>query len=479
MKGNDSVTITNATTTLIATQGDCIKTTNSDISTTNATQRGAVTIAGGVHNLYSACDGIDSSYNVIINDEATELNIYTDKYSSYSKEITAVTEDTYYIRYSSQAYSYSIKYFNSDTDYLWVNAEYSTSVSGGMRTYYYYKAPKKADYSSFIIYMYSSSQAQGQDESYYVCTESLSHNSSYDTIALSSRQGSISSSWTNYSTTSSSSGMGGMNEGNSDKGTYSTKGIKASNEIIINAGTIKIQAYDDAIHANNDVALENGETPLGNVTINGGNITVSSNDDGIHADGTLLVTNGGVSVTGSYEGLEGGIIDIQGGSISVVSSDDGLNGANTSGNSIKISGGTLYIYCTGDGIDSNSTTSYGGIIFSGGDTVVICNSNGNSAIDTERGYTHSGGRVVAIMTTGGMTSESSNGSTNEMTTKSSLSLSSGSYLTVSAGGSSVATIKMPCSMSSYVVYLGSSSATIASSSSNSGTLDANGVWWNN
>ncbi len=478
LKGNDSVTLENSKTTLIATQGDCIKTTNSDISTTNSIQRGTISINGGVHNLYSACDAIDASYNVVIDNSATELNIYTDKYSEYSEEVTAVADSVYYVRYSSNVYKYSIKYFNSDTEYEWVNAEYYTSVAGTRSTYYYYSFPKKSTYSSFIVYMYSSSQEQGQSDSYYASSESLSHNSSYDTIAFSSRMGSLSTSWTNY-TTSSSGGMGGgMSEGNSDKGDYSTKGIKASNEIIINNGVITIKAYDDAIHANNDVTLENGETPLGNVTINGGQITVSSNDDGLHADGTMLITDGTVTVKTAYEGIEGAFIKIQGGNVSATSSDDGLNGASTTGYAIEISGGTLYVCTTGDGIDSNSTSTSGGILFSGGNTVVICNSNGNSAIDSEKGYAHTGGRVIAIMTSGGMTSETSNSvQTTGKTVKSSLSLSSGAYLTVSVDSSTVATVKMPYSMTAYVVYLGSSSATISSVSSSSQQLDANGVYW--
>ncbi len=139
-------------------------------------------------------------------------------------------------------------------------------------------------------------------------------------------------------------GPGGMGGGNTDKGEYSTKGIKAANEIVINAGTINIKSYDDAIHANNDGALENGATALGNVTINGGNITVYSNDDGLHADGTLSVTAGTVSVTNSYEGIEGATVNISGGYVSVGAKDDGVNATTTTGVAVAISGGTLYIY---------------------------------------------------------------------------------------------------------------------------------------
>ena len=66
LKGNDSVTITGtANLTLIATQGDGIKTSNSDISS-KGNQKGTITIESGTVNVYAACDGLDAAYNVVI-----------------------------------------------------------------------------------------------------------------------------------------------------------------------------------------------------------------------------------------------------------------------------------------------------------------------------------------------------------------------------------------------------------------------------
>ena len=481
LKGNDSVSITGGNLTIIATQGDGIKTTNSDVSE-KGNQRGTVTITGGEHSIYAACDGIDAAYNVEINDESTILNIYTDKYSNYSEEVTAVSDSVYYIRFGSSSYKYSVKYYNSDSDFEWVNAEYHSSVSGGRSNYYYYSFAKKAGYSKIKIYMYTSAMEQGQEGEYYVCTDYLTPSTTYDTFAISSRGGSLGYSWTNYTTTVGGGGFGGhgggMNEGNTDKGDHSTKGIKACNQIIINNGKISIKAYDDAIHANNDVALENGEVPLGNVTVNGGNITVYSNDDGLHADGTVTVKGGTVMVSNSYEGVEGTYIKIQGGALSVYSRDDGINGTAASGTAVAISGGTTYIYCSGDGIDSNSRTSYSGLVFSGGKTVVISNSNGNSAIDTEQGYKYTGGKVVAIMPSGGMTSESTNCSNfSSIGSSESISLSASEYLTVEADGDEAAVIKMPCSISGEVIYLGSSDVDLSTDDTTDANLNINGVAW--
>lgn len=487
LKGNDSVEITAANTTLIATQGDCIKTTNSDISD-KGNQRGSVTICGGKHNLYAACDGIDAAYNVVIEDAATELNIYTDKYSNYSSKVTAVDEELYYIRFTSNAYQYSVKYYNSDDDWCWVNAEYHSSVSGGRSNYYYYSFPKMSQYSKMQFFIYSEDQQQGQEEDCLVSSDYLTPNAGYDTFALTGSGGGLYYEWTNYTTNIQEGGPGGyggpggmgggMNEGNSDKGAYSTKGIKAANEVLISGGTVNIKSYDDAIHANAETTLENGQEPTGNVTVSGGSLTLYSNDDGLHADGVLTVSDGTVRVTYSYEGIEGTQVVISGGDVSLMASDDGINSTATSGNGVTVSGGKLYIYCSGDGIDANSRSAYSGILFSGGKTVVISTSGGNSAIDTEQGYEYTGGSVVAVMPNGGMTGEATHcADFDSIATGGRISLESGSCLTVSVDGRTVATVEMPDSMSAVVIYLGSSSAEISSEKSASGEPDRNGVCW--
>ena len=487
LKGNDSVEILGGSTTLIASGGDCIKTSNSDFSE-KGNQRGTIAIAGGEHSLYAACDGIDAAYNVTVDVNTTILNIYTDKYSNYSKEVTANTSDINYIRFTSNRYCYSVKYYNSETDYVWVNAQYHSTVSGGRTSYYYYSYPKMPDYAKQQFFVYETEAQQGQENEYLVMSDYLTPNSGCDTFALTSRGNQVSYTWTNYSTKIQEGGFGGgpggfgggpggFGEGNSDKGEYSTKGIKAANEIIINAGIINIKSYDDAIHANNDNVLENGATPLGNVTVNGGAITAYSNDDGLHADGTLSVNGGTVHVTNAYEGLEGTFVQISGGYVSVNSKDDGINATTSTGTAIAISGGTIYICCTGDGIDSNSKTANVGIVFSGGKTVVISNSGMNSAIDSENGYTYTAGAVVAMMPRGGMAEESTRCANFSNVGKTmQTSLTSGDYLVVEMQDVT-ATVRLPISFNALIVVLGDHAPRINTQASTNLVLDANGVLW--
>lgn len=479
LKGNDSVTINSGELTLIARQGDGIKTSNSELSS-KGKQKGTVTINEGIINIYAACDGIDACFDVVINDGI--LNIYTDKYSEYSEAVTKVQDSVYYIRANTTSYKYSIYYYNDINNGEWVNSTSYSSKNMGFETYYYYEIPKLSSYASLIVYVYSNSQSQGQAQSYYKVSSTMSLNNNYDTIAFSTRNRPGESS--GFSWTSSTSqdtrpggmGPGGMDEGNTNKGDYSTKGIKADNEISILGGTIYIEAYDDAIHTNNDNTIESGVTPTGNITISGGTLTLSSCDDGIHADGALNISDGNITVVTSYEGLEGQTIHISGGNIKIEASDDGINACCTSGIGIKISGGNLYINAGGDGLDSNSQTSYQGIVFTGGQTVVISTGRADSSIDTERGYSYTGGYVVGIGMSGGMSSESKNCSNfNSIGKSTTISLTKNNYLTISG----IVTIKMPVSMSAFVVVLGSTTSSISQATSSSLTFDDWGLCWQN
>ncbi len=484
LKGNDSVQLEGANATLISTIGDCIKTTRSDISD-KGNQRGAVSLNGGSYTLYAACDGIDAAYNVEIDGDPI-LNIYTDKYSNYSEEVTAVSEDCYYIRFNYSDYKYSIKYYNSDSDYLWVNPEHHSTVSGGRSQYYYYSFPKNENYGKLQFFIYTSDMEQGQESDYVAASDYLTISDAYDTIALTVRGQYLYYDWTNYTTVISDGGFGGpggmggqggMDGGNTDKGDHSTKGIKAANEIIINSGSISIKSYDDSIHANLDTALENGASPIGGITINGGSLSLYSNDDGIHADGDLTVNGGSIRIVGSYEALEGNRVNILGGELSLNSKDDGINGTATSGAAITVGGGTLCVYAGGDGIDSNSHASYGGIVFSGGKTLVISTGTGNSSIDSEAGYSYTAGSVVAVMPRGGMSEEAKR--CDAIGTKgntANLSLSQGGYL-VCKIGSDTLTYKMPVSLSALVITLGDSDSSISSKSSSGHTLSEGELIW--
>lgn len=170
----------------------------------------------------------------------------------------------------------------------------------------------------------------------------------------------------------------------------SMKGIKATGSILIKNGTFNINSADDAIHTNDAVIID------------GGNMKIETGDDAFHGDNTLTVNNGTIDITKCYEGLEATHIVVNGGNIKMVASDDGINAAggvdqsgdggrdngmfggggpgghggmsSNSNGSIKITGGTLYINSSGDGMDANGT-----LEISGGHTTIVGPTQGDTA----------------------------------------------------------------------------------------------------
>ena len=144
------------------------------------------------------------------------------------------------------------------------------------------------------------------------------------------------------------------------------------------------------------------------VTVSGGVYTISTGDDAFHADEALTVSAREINILTSYEGLEGTSVSVSGGTIYIVSSDDGVSAAGgadgsgfggfgrgtpfggNSGSLIHISGGYLVVRAGGDGLDSN-----GNAIMSGGTVIVSSTGQGDGALDYDGSFTLSGGILLA------------------------------------------------------------------------------------
>lgn len=133
------------------------------------------------------------------------------------------------------------------------------------------------------------------------------------------------------------------------------------------------------------------------LTITGGTFQLDCADDALHADLELVVEAGELDITTCYEGLEGQSVSVSGGTINLVASDDGINAAGTTTQNqsdifINISGGTLTIDAGGDGLDSNGT-----LTVSGG-TMLVSGSeqSADSALDCDGATSITGGTVVGL-----------------------------------------------------------------------------------
>ncbi len=250
-------------------------------------------------------------------------------------------------------------------------------------------------------------------------------------------------------------------------GTYvlsgGTDGVHCSNDedaskgwIVVEGGSLTVSAVSDGFDASGDLLVD------------GGTIVVDAGDDGLHSDGGLTIEGGSVTVAESYEGLEGATVTIDGGEVDVTSSDDGINASGQSTSSgdvtsaapeggvvpeagevagdagampaageeapgvgpggeaamggvmgggmgmdadataaLVITGGTVSIDASGDGIDSNGTFSMsGGTVYVSGPT-----DNGNGALDVGSTATITGGTIIAAGSSGMATAFSEDGST--------------------------------------------------------------------
>lgn len=462
IRGNDSVTITSGTIN-ITCGGDGLHSENSDISS-KGNQKGNVTVNGGALTINSWSDAIQAAYNAIIEqtDDTVPLNFTakTNKYSSYDGDVIDTSANYLYLKMDSSTYGRGSYTYAALINGSWCKANYKgtqTSTNqggpggpggrpGGSSTYYIYEIERPATASSFTLYRFQgSSVTDFSTDSYNAKSDGKAFNDSYDMVSISVSGQKISfGSWSNYGSDS-----------------LAAKGIKAENEIYIKSGTVNIESYDDAIHANNDGTLENGDEPLGNVNISGGTIVLNASDDGIHADGTLNITGGNTRVESSYEGLEANVINVSGGNTYAYATDDGMNAtAGKNSTAINVSGGLLDINVSTsgdtDGIDSNGTlTITGGVVLVKGPGTAGRTGSPAAAVDTDGAITLKGGTLAVF---GGIEREPSSSVTKTLCTSD--KVSTGSH-TISFSNGTSYTTELKNSANGCLVYSDLGTATLS------------------
>lgn len=450
LKGNDSVTVESGSVILISTSGDGIKTSNSDLSS-KGNQRGTVTISGGQVDVYSACDGIDASYDVVISGDDTVVNVFTSDYSDYADDAN-VSGELYLIVGQSiykSTYDYYAYFYNEESDGTWVKCTYDSMVYSGRTAYYGLSIKQPSGYENVIFNIVTKDQTP-DGVTYVASTSGEKINTSLNAYLITGVSSSlISGDWVQLTTSS----------GSSSKTTYSSKGVKAANSITVSGGALTIKCMDDGLHANMGDELENGSVGVGDITISGGTVTITAADDGIHADNILTISGGSVNVAKSHEGLEGNVINLSGGAVYVYGEDDGINACK--GNTtplINITGG--YVDITTPSGDTDAVDSNGNITISGGLTVVKGGSSSGSfsgSIDVDGTVKVTGGTILAF---GGICSTPTSGSVNTYIS-SGTSFTAGDYTLADSNGSVIASFTLSSSYSS--VWISSEQLTLGSS----------------
>jgi len=431
LKGNDSVTIKSGSLILISTASDGIKTENSDVSS-KGKQRGTVTISGGQVDVYAACDGISAAYNVEISEEeACTVNLYTASYADVGS--AAAGTETYLVvpgsLYNETCAYYAYLYNDDDSAGTYVPCTFETMVYSG-RTAYYGLVFSIPDGYQNVLFEIVENGVTPDGTNFKASSGGETVNAVMNGYLITSVSGEeLSGDWVQIT-----------DGGNSSKTTYSSKGVKAENEIVVSGGTVTIFSMDDGLHANGGEALENGETGLGNVTIDGGSLTITAADDGVHADHLLTINGGTVNVVESHEGLEANVITLNGGTVSVYADDDGLNACKGDETPmICINGGAIEIDTPAgdtDAIDSN-----GSFVMTGGTALVRSGSQMggmSGSVDVDGSITVTGGTIVAV---GGICGIPGNGSVNTYVS-SGTTLSAGEYRITDASGNAIFTFTL-------------------------------------
>ncbi|MDW8759172.1 carbohydrate-binding domain-containing protein [Streptococcus suis] len=184
-------------------------------------------------------------------------------------------------------------------------------------------------------------------------------------------------------------------------------GIVSTDDMVVNAGNIKVTAVDDGIRGKDSMTVNGGaidvtaggdgikstndtDTTKGYTTITGGDITVKAGDDAIKAETSLTIDGGTITVPESAEALEGTNITINGGTLDVYGADDAINAASTISTDIfiKVTGGDLKV-AVGSG-DTDGFDANGDIYISGGTIDVTA----QSAFDFDGTAELTGGTVT-------------------------------------------------------------------------------------
>ena len=249
IKGNDSVTIESGNVYAYSTNGQGIKTKNSDVSS-KGNQRGTIEIDGGTVYVDSVYDGLDASYDVLINEADASVP-------------TIITVKT-----GTKATNYKSSSFDKEASAKGLKAANNITINGGV-----------------IV-------VSGSDDAV--------HANYGDTLENGATgQGNITMNGGQLQVASGDDGLHADNTLTVNNGQIIVTGAKEgleANHIKINGGETHVYGSDDGVNASKKI----NQTPT--VEVTGGllDVAVSNGDtDGIDSNGNFSQTGGVVISRGS------------------------------------------------------------------------------------------------------------------------------------------------------------------------------------
>ncbi|HFU4202684.1 TPA: carbohydrate-binding domain-containing protein [Streptococcus suis] len=186
-------------------------------------------------------------------------------------------------------------------------------------------------------------------------------------------------------------------QGSLDIANVTTYGMFASEELLIESGTITITSAGSGLYAKHET-----DANQANVAINGGTVNIAAGQaegaTGIFAGNNLTVNDGTITVSSAFEAYVGKHVVVNGGTANLTSIDDGIVSKDPfyiegqeSVVDITFNGGSTSIVATGDGVDSN-----GNLTVAGGTLVFTSPSQDNAAMDYSGTASLTGGTVWAV-----------------------------------------------------------------------------------
>lgn len=324
LKGNDSITVLSGSIAAISTNGDGVKTENTNVNK-NGVTRGDILISGGTVTVYAAGDGFQSAHNfeMTAGEDGTTptVTVYTGSYSGYT---------------ASNA---------STTSYKGVKVQNELNINDGTITLQTYDDGLHADYGTFFD---DGTKGKG-------------------TVNITGGTVNMSVYAPENKTAGGRMGPGGRGGWGGQMTVSGADAIHADNMLNISGGTVNIDSAYEGLEANV-------------INISGGKTTVMANDDGVNAtkgnSAAQIIVSGGyldvtVSPNGDTDGIDSNGSYTQTGGIVITRGPGSQNAAAIDADSsVKISGGTLMILGYGRVSAAGSVKTYSLSLHSAGSHTV-------------------------------------------------------------------------------------------------------------